>query len=478
VSAFSHESVVIGSKAFTEGYLLSELIAQKLEDDPDIKVTKRFGLGGTAILFEALQSNEIQMYPEYTGTIAEAILRDPRLKSFDLLQEALRPLNLVMSAPLGFNNNYALAVTSEVAERWHLSRVSDIKQYLSQLRFGFSNEFINRADGLRGLVNHYELSLDQKRVKSMEHSLAYEAIREGAVDVIDVYTTDAKVDKFHLRVLIDDLHYFPTYQAVILARRDFVKLHPQIWRAVQKMRGTISEHVMRHLNQGPDIEGKSFDETIAEYLGHQKKIFKTSPLANEIVLRTKEHLLLVGVALMFSMLIGIPLGILATRRAWLGQTILLVSGLLQTIPSLALLCFLVPIFGIGVRPALVALCLYGLLPVVLNTFVGLRSVDSHLIEVAKALGLSPRQRLWRIEMPLAARNILAGVKSSAIGGIGTATLAALIGAGGYGAPIVEGLAINDHRTILIGAVPAAVMALLAHAIFEGLTRVVVSRGLR
>jgi len=169
---------------------------------------------------------------------------------------------------------------------------------------------------------------------------------------------------------------------------------------------------------------------------------------------------------------------LASRSVRLGQVILLISGMVQTIPSLALLCFLIPFFGIGTKPALVALFLYGLLPVVLNTFVGIKSIDSRLKETAVALGLRPLERLRLIEIPLAGQSILAGIRTSTVIGIGTATLAALIGAGGYGVPIITGLAMNDLNTVLIGAVPAAGLALIAHFFFEILSRWVVPRGMR
>jgi osmoprotectant transport system permease protein len=309
----------------------------------------------------------------------------------------------------------------------------------------------------------------------MEHSLSYSAIHNGAVDLIDVYTTDAKIGKFRLKVLEDDLHYFPSYQAVVLSRLDYVHAHPRLWAEVQKLKGTLSEETMQRLNRGPDLEGRSFAETVSDYLGLHSKLVEPSTVLSKVVDRTKEHLLLVGVALLFSVLIGVPMGIVAARSPLLGQAILILSGLLQTIPSLALLCFFVPLLGIGVRPALAALCVYGLLPVVLNTFVGLRALDPDLMEVARALSLGGWQKLWRIELPLAAPSILAGVKTSAIVGIGTATLAALIGAGGYGAPIVEGLAMNDNQSILMGAIPAALMALCAHAIFELVGRLIVAR---
>jgi osmoprotectant transport system permease protein len=282
-----------------------------------------------------------------------------------------------------------------------------------------------------------------------------------------------------LTVLIDDLKFFPKYEPVILARREFVESHPEAWRNLQALAGTVDEKTMRGLNAEVDIDKKPLSEVAANYLGYAFKSSTTFERDKARVWqRTKEHTFLVVVALLFSILIGIPLGIVATHRRSLGQGILLFSGLVQTVPSLALLCFLVPLFGIGSGSALIALCLYGLLPVVMNTFVGLRSIDPKLIEMTHALGLTPWQALIRVRLPLASLNIMAGIKTSLVIGIGTATLAALIGAGGYGAIILSGLAINDTKTILLGAAPAAAMALGAHVLFEILSWILIPEGLK
>jgi osmoprotectant transport system permease protein len=193
---------------------------------------------------------------------------------------------------------------------------------------------------------------------------------------------------------------------------------------------------------------------------------------------TLDHLSLVAVALGAAVLIGVPLGILAARLPGLGQMELLSIGVLQTIPALALLCFMIPLFGIGRLPSLVALALYALLPIVRNTYTALAGLDRQLLDMAGVLGLTSLQRLARVELPLASMGIMAGIKTSAVLTVGTATLAAFIGGGGYGTLIVRGLALDDVTTILAGAAPAAAMALVIHAAFELLDRVVIPRGLR
>ncbi|HKT72956.1 MAG TPA: glycine betaine ABC transporter substrate-binding protein [Steroidobacteraceae bacterium] len=476
-SARASDPIVVGSKIFTEGYLLGEIAAETIEaSKPPVPVNRKLGMGSTGILFQALESGAIDVYPDYTGTLAEAIIKQPELKSPRDIQAALAPLGLVISAPLGFNNTYALAVSAQFADRHNIRTISDLARQGSRIRCGFSYEFMDRQDGFRGLAARYRLALDPGSVKRMEHSLSYQAIAQGAVDVIDVYSTDAKIGKLDLRVLEDDLHYFPVYQAVWVARRAFVERYPAQWQALRQYEGAIDEERMRELNARADIAKESFSQIAAGFRGAH--VNADDDLATTIWHRTLEHLRLVGIALLFSVLVGVPLGVAAVRFQAMGQGILLASALIQTVPSLALLCFLIPLFGVGTRPALVALCLYSLLPVVLNTFTGIRSIDPRHLENARAFGLSRRQIFWHIVLPLSSPMLLAGVKTATIVSIGTATLAALIGAGGYGAPIVSGLALNDVPTILTGAIPAALMALLAHVAFDLVGRWVIPRALQ
>ncbi|PIS11527.1 MAG: amino acid ABC transporter permease [Bdellovibrio sp. CG10_big_fil_rev_8_21_14_0_10_47_8] len=473
---FAGETVTVGSKNFTESYILGEIVAQLLEDDPSLTVQRKFGLGGTGIIYEALRKEEIDIYVEYTGTITENILKEPGLKDRALLQKKLEDLGMTISAPLGFNNTYALAVRKDFSEQHHLKTISDLNKLGDQARVAFSFEFMSRSDGYPSLKKHYGLTFG-KNVKSMDHSLVYEAIQNNQVDVIEVYSTDGKLETFDLEILKDDKNFFPTYDAVLMTSLNFVKNHPLAWEKLRTLENQFDEKLMQHLNAEADLNGKSFPAIASTYL-ERGAPDEVEAIFKRVWRRTKEHLLLVGVSLVFSIFVGIPMGILATRSKLWGQVILIFSGLLQTIPSLALLVFLIPLFGIGTLPALVALFLYGLLPVVVNTHEGMVRIDPRLLESARSLGLSDWQRIRLIELPLASPNILAGVRTSAIIGIGTATLAALIGAGGYGAPIVTGLALNDLSTIYIGAIPAALMAVVAHFLFGFISQIVIPKGLR
>jgi osmoprotectant transport system permease protein len=470
------EPIVIGGKVFTESYILGEIAAQSIEAQSHVPVERKLGMGNTGILFAALNGGAIDVYPDYTGTLAEAILKQPQLKSVEEIARALGRLDLVISGPLGFDDTYAIAVKDSFAEQNQLRTISDLARVQSSIRAAFSYEFMDRKDGYPGMVDSYQLRFDPHKVNRMEHNLSFQAIADGAVDVIDVYSTDAKIKRFNLRVLEDDRHYFPVYQAVWVARKAFVDQHPKEWGVLRKLEGTISEEAMRNMNAQAEIDKQSAAKVASQFLGVAAP--ENESAAQRIWQRTREHLWLVGVALLFSLLVGIPLGIIAVRFHAAGQGILIISALVQTIPSLALLCFLIPVFGVGEKPALAALCLYSLLPVVLNTFTGVRGVDPLHLENARAFGLNERQVLFRIVLPLASPTMLAGIKTATIVSIGTATLAALVGAGGYGAPIVSGLSLNDIPTILTGAIPAALMALIAHMLFELLGLALIPAGLR
>lgn len=480
----AEQPVVVGSKIFTESYVLSELAAQTIESPSDHSVDRKSGMGSTGILFAALKAGAIDVYPDYTGTLAETILNNPRLKSTDEIRQALAPLGLTISDSLGFNNTYALAVKESYAKKHRLQTMSDLLSISSQARVAFSYEFMERSDGYQEMVDRYHFKFDPEKVIRMEHSLVYEAIDKASVDVIEIYSTDANIKKYNLHVLTDDLHYFPSYEAVWVVTNAFTVRHPDLWQRLLRLKGTINEEEMRSMNAAADIDKVKFADIVSQFRGKKDlstQVFhKTSNdnLSKEILRRTREHAWLVGVSLLFSLVVGVPLGVMATRFRKAGHLILLSSALIQTIPTLALLCFLIPIFGIGLWPALVALCLYSLLPVVLNTHTALQSIDKKHIENARAFGLSSMQILTRIELPLGSQVIIVGLKTATIVSVGTATLAALIGAGGYGALIISGLSLNNVSNILAGAIPAALMALLAHLVFGILNVIIVPLGLR
>ena len=466
-------TIRVGSKSFTESYIVAELVAQVIDATGEARAERRLGLGGTGILYTALTAGDIDVYPEYTGTIGQAILKEPAATSLEALRERLRARGLALSAPLGFDNTYALAIRRDTAQRLGLRTISDLARHPS-LTAAFDPGFLEREDGWPGLRRHYGLRLADVRV--MEHALTYSALSSGRVDVIDVFSTDGQLARLDLSLLVDDRRFFPEYTAVLLARRSIVDRFPRTWAALeQKLGGRLDNAAMTRLNALADVERRSFAEAAATFLGRTGP----APRADRQLLRlTVEHLWLVVVSMAVAVLVGLPLGILAARRRRLAQLELMGVGVLQTIPGLALLAFMIPLFGIGQLPALVALCLYALLPIVRNTVAGLSSLDPRLVEMTTVLGIGGWRRLAWIELPMASVTIMAGIKTSAVLTVGTATLAAFIGGGGYGTLIVTGLALNDVATILAGAIPSALMALAIHGAFEALDRVLVPRALR
>jgi osmoprotectant transport system permease protein len=474
VHSSSAADVVIGSKKFTESYVLGE-IAKRALTDAGIPNEFRPGLGGTIILWQALKSGEIQVYPEYTGTITEEILKQPALRSIDAIREHLRGFGVGMTDPLGFNNTWALVMQRSEANRLGIHSVSDLKKHPG-FKLGFTHEFLDRQDGWPRLRERY--ALPQQNVIGIDHALGYSALANGSIDVKDAYSTDAKIEQDDLVVLKDDLQFFPKYEAVFLFR---LSMRPDAIAALRRLEGTLDEKRMIRLNAEAE-RTKNYARAAALYFGRHGESAKAmgESFPQKLARWTLRHLQLTGFSLLLSVLVGIPLGIVASRGGVVGHTILGFTSVVQTIPSLALLALLVPLpfFGISVRTAIAALFLYGLLPIVRNTATGLQDIPRSLRESAVALGLSPLARLWEIYLPMVSRSILSGIKTSAVINIGTATLAALIGAGGLGEPILSGLNLNDHVTILEGAIPAAVLALFVQWFFDLLDRVLIPKGLR
>ena len=454
------QTLTVGSKRFTESYVLGEIVSQTA------KGTHKPGLGNTAILLEALKAGAIDLYPEYTGTIAREILKSEDRLDLAALNEKLKPLGLAASIPLGFSNSYALGMRRKDAERLGIRKVSDLVKHPTQ-RFGLSHEFLGRRDGWPGLQGAYGLP---QKPRGLDHGIAYEALAAGEIDVMDLYTTDAKIERYAIVALDDDRKFFPPYDAVLLYRVDTPTRFPKEMALLKGLEGRIDAATMVKLNARAEIDKVSFADVAREYLGAKVEARKglwAAVFAPDFGRLLAEHLGLVFGSLALAALIGIPLGLLAARTRWLAQPILVATGVLQTIPSLALLAFLIPLTGtIGVWPALIALFLYALLPITRNTHTGIVEVPRGLVQSGTALGLTSRQVLSHVELPLALPVIMAGVKTSAVINVGTATIAAFIGAGGFGERISQGLALNDHTVLLAGALPAAALALLVHAAFE------------
>ncbi len=466
-AAGAAEPLVVGSKRFTESYVLGEIVRQTLVAH-GIDAVHKQGLGNTGILEQALAGGSIDLYPEYTGTIVRELLKREGNPSLAELNTWLAPRGLKAAVPFGFNNTYALAMLDSRAQALGITKISDLlRPAAAALALGLSHEFLERADGWPALKAAYRLP--QSAANGLDHGLAYEAIAAGRVDVIDVYSTDAKIGRYHLRVLKDDLEFFPKYEAVLLMR---ASVDPTPLKGLE---GRIDAQTMIALNAQVELDGMSFADvahgfvvgTSARAGPGARQAFWERLFAPDFGRLLGQHLMLVFGSLVLAVAVGVPLGIAAWRWPKGAGTVLGAVAVLQTIPSLALLAFLIVLVGsIGFVPALIALFLYALLPIVRNTHTGLGGVPAGLAQAALSLGLTPRQTLAQVQLPLAAPTISAGIKTAAVINVGTATMAAFIGAGGFGERIVAGLAVNDNATMLAGALPAALLALLVQAGFD------------
>ncbi|MFT5050867.1 MAG: osmoprotectant transport system permease protein [Chlamydiales bacterium] len=490
----TEQTFVIGSKNFTESRLLGELIVLMLEEHTDLNVEHRAGLGGTLVCHEALLTGELDLYPDYTGTGWAVVLKEPErvtdpLRTFLHVQAEYRErFDVEWLQPFGFDNTYAIAVDRDFAARLGLERISDLVEVEEPIRAGLGIEFVNREDGYPGLSSYYGLELSDVRV--IEHGLAYDAIASGAVDLIDAYSTDGKLLSHDLKVLEDDRAFFPPYHAAALIRGESLRAHPEVAEVLARLAFRIPDDEMIALNHAVDVERRGFREVAREFLvGHgllaetdearvASDVTRLSP--SELGQLIVEHLRLTFLAVLLAAALAIPLGIHVSRRAHLRRLTLACASVMQTVPSLALLALLIAVPGLGLteRSAILALFLYALLPILRNTVTGLAEVDPSLIDAARGMGLTPAQILLRIQLPLATRTIMAGVRTATVISIGVATLAAFIGAGGLGEPILTGLYLNDTRLILFGAIPAALLALLVDAALAQVESRLVPRGLR
>lgn len=473
--------VVVASKAMTESRILAEMMALLLEQE-GYQVERKLGLGGTMICFTALEKGQIDLYPEYTGTGWTTILAEDEplsdpLKAFlTVRSEFRRRYQVEWLSPFGFSNSYALAMPEAKAQELGLERISQLSELGPRLRGGFSHEFLSRTDGYAGLCRAYRFELGE--VRAMQHNLIYQAVASGQTDLVDAYSTDAKLLHYKLKVLKDDQNFFPPYQAAPMVRMETLKRYPSMVTCLERLAFKIDADEMTRLNFLVEQEGRGFRAVAVEFLQGRgllgadsgpREIRRNLGLGQlfwerrAITARLAwQHIQLTLISVLLAALVAVPLGIGIHRFRLLASPVLGFIGVLQTVPSIALLACLISIPGLGLGPrsAIVALFLYALLPIVRNTYTGLCQVDPQLREAAVGQGLTDTQVLVHLELPLATSTILAGLRTSAVINVGVATLAAFVGAGGLGDPIVTGLQLNDTHLILSGALPSAGLALV------------------
>jgi osmoprotectant transport system permease protein len=475
----------VGSKKFTESVILGEMM-RLLAEQAGLEVAHYREFGGTRIVFDALVAGDIDIYPEYTGTITAEIFANEHVADEKAMHELLRRKGIGISKSLGFSDTYALAMTRPRAAQLHVATISDLKR-LPELQLVLTHEFLDRADGWTALKRRYDLG--QRNVVGVDHDVAYRQLLAGEVDVIDVYSTDAMIRRGDLVLLKDDLSFFPRYDAVWLYRLAAAGRTPELLPLMGRLEGTVSEATMQALNDEVEAGRKTESQAAADFLSQKLGVavdVQTTSRTQMITRHVLEHLDLVRRSLLPAIVVGVALGIFCQRNPRIGRFVLAAVGLLQTIPSLALLVLLLPIvawlgyrsIGEGSVTAVTALFCYCLLPIVRNTYTGIESIPRATIESATVLGLGPVTRLVEIELPIAMPTLLAGIRTAAVQNVGFATLGAIIGAGGLGQPILRGIRINDVSLILAGAIPAAVLALLLQGAIDAIEWALVPRGLK
>ena len=495
--AGERKPLVISSKVFMENVILGEMLAVLLEEKYGLAVSRRLHIGGTKLVFEALKSGQADVYPEYTGTGYIMILKQREKKSPEAVYAAvksgfLKKFQMIWSPPLGFENTYALAVRADDSRLKDIKKISRLKGRERGLSLAAGHEFMERQDGYDQFARFYGLHFPKNRIYTMNPGLMYTALKNGGADMIMSYSTDGRLKLFDFRLLEDDRGFFPSYKAAYLTRASVLKSHPELGMAFKDLEGKISQREMTDLNdrasrlkQDPALAARRFlikkgilgrplpkaeaRQSLADYYLSKKSYFLKI---------LKEHLILTFSALFFAMLFAFPLGVWSARKAKAAKIVFPIVNTLQTVPGLALLGFCIPFLGIGFAPAVFMLFVYSLLPLIRNTYEGIKAVEGEFIEEAFGLGLTSWQVLRKVELPLALPFLLAGLRTSAVVVVGAATLAALVGAGGLGDPVFRGIASVDSRLIFLGAAPAAGLAV---ALDRGLglaERLLVSPGLR
>lgn len=471
--------ITISSKSFTESIILGELVATLLEKKWNQEVIRKFNLGGTQVVFEALKNDDIDVYAEYTGTGYVAILGLKSQNNPDKIykrvkKDFLKKWNIEWSPSIGFNNTYALAVLNENPRFKGLTSISQISHLTNTLKYGAQHEFMQRSDGHAPFAKAYQFKFKPRNIFSLEAGLMYSALANKKIDLGIVYSTDGRIKANNLKLLRDDKNFFPPYYVSLLAKTKSLKRFPSLNRVFSEVEGLISEEEMIVLNNQVDRFRRSPKSVVLEFLQKKKLISYVKPATEkrgkglllyfiknrDYLFRVlNEHLFLVFISLTLAISAALPLGVLMTRHMFLSKTVFPIINTIQTIPSLALLGFLIPILGIGNIPAIFAFFLYSLLPIIRNTYTGIRDIDQNYIEVARGIGLTRMQILRHIELPLAFPMIISGIRTATVIIVGMATLATLIGAGGLGDPIFRGISTLDNYLILLGAIPAALLGI-------------------
>ncbi|MEB2282716.1 ABC transporter permease/substrate-binding protein [Lysinibacillus xylanilyticus] len=264
------EEIIIAGKLGSEPEILINMYKMLIENETDLKVQLKPGLGKTSFVFNALKSGSIDIYPEFTGTAISEFLKEEAINNNqeDVYHQAkegmMNKFGMVMLSPMNYNNTYALAVSKQMADTYHLQTISDIKPIQEKIKAGFTLEFNDREDGYLGIQKRYGITLSN--ITTMEPKLRYQAIESGNIDLLDAYSTDSEIRQYHLQVLADDQQLFPPYQGAPLLKKETLEKYPEIETALNKLSNQITDDEMREMNYRVNVKGQNIEEVARDYL--------------------------------------------------------------------------------------------------------------------------------------------------------------------------------------------------------------------
>ncbi len=485
------KKITIGSKEFTEQLILGNMMKVLLEDN-GFKVDDRIGLSGTMINHRALINDEIDVYMEYTGTAYIVILEkkevvhDPQEVYEIVKKEYKEKWNLVWLDRARFDNTNALLMKKERAVELGIKTISDLASIVktdpNQLSFATNAEFFSRPDGLREMEKHYNFRFPDNNIKKMGIGITYLALNEDSVDVALGFSTDGNIRKFDLMILEDDKKFFPIYNPAPVIRSEVIEMYPTVENILNQIGPRLTTTEMIEMNYGVDIDGENPERVARQWLEdegllgvsglHQQPksrsaiespssfVLSFQDQARLLAVKIVEHIKVSFISVGIAVGTGLGLGIAITlfRNKAFSNGVINIAIIIVTIPSVAMFGFMVPIFGIGITPSIIALVLYAQLPILRNTYTGLTTIRSEILDAAEGIGLSKLEMLFKIRFPIAFPVIMAGIRTSIVFTIGLATIAALIGAGGLGDLIFQGIQQSNTQLILVGTIPVALLA--------------------
>jgi len=436
--------IVVGSKPQIENKILAEIIAQALETTGEAQVERRFGLGSSGIIYDALKKGDVDIYPEYSKRIGEVIISSAWQRQLFEIKKRLGREGITIAGLLGFNSSYSLVVKKDNPKFKNINKISDLKGVRGYKR-AFSQDFLTGQDGFFSLFRAYGMETGMNfRSKKMKKNRLVEALNSGKVDLIQVNSTSSEIVKHDLKVIKDDQRKMSRNLAMVLLKNDFANRFPASWKILNDVIfRKITNVEMARMNTEVELEGKSYSAVAAGFL--KKAGVDTSfSLWKQIYPKLQVHLQLAIIPLLLSTILGIFLVVMATKKKVFEKLVNLVNRIYNPIPFLIFLCILIPFLGSGKFPVYMALFIFGIFPIVKFSSKGLTG-----------------KSFWD-----GGHHILAGIKYTAFVNVGVATLAAYIGAGGLGDFIISGLSQKDQHLILMGIIPAIILVVLIHLLVE------------